>query len=976
MIKQYTLMTRIAFCLTLVLMLSAQWSNARLSGSKNATVAHTQPWTDAQKAGIKAEILSKRNRHSKTFETDHGTQKLYTAPGSIHYQEGGIWKEINNQIQSNNGTVHPGHPYYNGFNAFKSYYPQQLHVTPLYTRLAGGEIGEVLESVYAVDQSGNTVYQFPLNNAAIASASDSKVQYINAFPNMTVQYTQQNDGRKFDVVLQSPASLSALPSSAKYIVIKEKMILPSSWTITSSDNGYDLFAGSTRLANFPRPVAMETESASKIYETDADFMSNGLISMVQSGNEVIITTKFDVNWLSHSTRSYPLYLDPVVSYFPDAVTMATGNMTGPTAAKASGNVRLAGAGTLAWSTFNITALPAGATIITATYYGNHFNGTNAVPKIATIVGMEAVNPITATNTQINAQTGTTGVGPVYNSNYTFGALTIPTWYSGALTGNATSDIAAQQSQGWTALGLRYTSGSTGTMIQQPFTNVNMPYLELDFSTTACAGTPVAGTATSTLALACGDPFVLNLSGNSTGSGLSYQWQSSPIGAGTWSNLGSPQASPNYTVTQSAPTDYRCFLVCSNSGLSDTSTVVSVGQNTVLNCYCAATGNVTSVNYITNFSTTGAIVNISNPATTYSTNGYGDYTNLIASANPGTSVNFSVAFVAGTQLFGLWIDWNQDGDFNDAGETIVQTTSASTSPLSGVINVPITAIPGNTRMRIRNSNSGAAVACGFSASGEVEDYTFNVLGPCSSAGAGSITPSSYNVCALTTQALTATVPTFQLGTTYQWKESSTSGGPYTNVTSGTGATGLTYTTPALNPGTYYYVLETTCANCGPCSALSNEVVITVPFIDPPIGTNSAQCAPGVPTASVVSGAGASGSGNFNWYSAAIGGTLLQSRPYGPAAPYYFNDFSSAVLPSNSSIYSSASVTGGGLQLHPATISQYGAFMVDGSGYQSDKYEIEFDFSTTGTLRRQWPKDLVTVLAHLQLSITYSRSKHEC
>jgi hypothetical protein len=58
-----------------------------------------------------------------------------------------------------------------------------------------------------------------------------------------------------------------------------------------------------------------------------------------------------------------------------------------------------------------------------------------------------------------------------------------------------------------------------------------------------------------------------------------------------------------------------------------------------------------------------------------------------------------------------------------------------------------------------------------------------------------------------------------GTTYQWQSSATQGGPYTNVTGGTGATTTTYTT--TNTGAVYYVCNVTCTTSG-TSVVSNEV----------------------------------------------------------------------------------------------------------------------------------------------------------
>jgi hypothetical protein len=66
----------------------------------------------------------------------------------------------------------------------------------------------------------------------------------------------------------------------------------------------------------------------------------------------------------------------------------------------------------------------------------------------------------------------------------------------------------------------------------------------------------------------------------------------------------------------------------------------------------------------------------------------------------------------------------------------------------------------------------------------------------------------------------------IGITNQWQVSSVSGGPYTNVVGGTGATTATHTTAAITtPGTYYYVLASTCTN-STTTSYSNEVVVTV------------------------------------------------------------------------------------------------------------------------------------------------------
>jgi len=102
----------------------------------------------------------------------------------------------------------------------------------------------------------------------------------------------------------------------------------------------------------------------------------------------------------------------------------------------------------------------------------------------------------------------------------------------------------------------------------------------------------------------------------------------------------------------------------------------------------------------------------------------------------------------------------------------------------------------------------------------------------------------------------------IGITNQWQVSSVSGGPYTNVVGGTGATTATHTTAAIpTPGTYYYVLASTCTNSSTTS-YSNEVVVTVntlPTVTATASNSGAFCGVGSLTAS--------GATTYSWAPAA-------------------------------------------------------------------------------------------------------------
>ncbi len=121
----------------------------------------------------------------------------------------------------------------------------------------------------------------------------------------------------------------------------------------------------------------------------------------------------------------------------------------------------------------------------------------------------------------------------------------------------------------------------------------------------------------------------------------------------------------------------------------------------------------------------------------------------------------------------------------------------------------------------------------------------------------------SVCPNGTVTMNATgLTTGFIGITNQWQVSSVSGGPYTNVVGGTGATTATHTTaPIATPGTYYYVLAHTCTNSG-VTSLSNEVVVTVnplPTVTATAANSGNFCGVGSLTAS--------GASTYSWSPAA-------------------------------------------------------------------------------------------------------------
>ncbi|RKE86903.1 reprolysin-like metallopeptidase [Epilithonimonas arachidiradicis] len=141
-------------------------------------------------------------------------------------------------------------------------------------------------------------------------------------------------------------------------------------------------------------------------------------------------------------------------------------------------------------------------------------------------------------------------------------------------------------------------------------------------------------------------------------------------------------------------------------------------------YCAAASTYLFSEKISNVN----FADINNSST--SNVGYEDFSNVVGNVTPGKSYSFTASSSTGSSDYDqvlVWIDLNQDGDFDDAGEKVL-TSSYKTSPWTGVITIPASALAGRTKMRVRlygaisNPNT---TPCGDSYYGQVEDYTLNI-----------------------------------------------------------------------------------------------------------------------------------------------------------------------------------------------------------------------------------------------------------
>lgn len=284
------------------------------------------------------------------------------------------------------------------------------------------------------------------------------------------------------------------------------------------------------------------------------------------------------------------------------------------------------------------------------------------------------------------------------------------------------------------------------------TTATQPGLSIDdvkitgVAPTSCSGTPNTGTVSlSSYIGKSGTPITTSALAVSAGGGITYQWQSSTDNGTSWSDVSSattPSSSITPTGNFGSSILYRLKTTCASSGQNAVSNTVTYKFD-----YCSVSADasankfpVTSVKIGTLEKVSGTDPGPTTPAQEYFLQ---DATNF--TVTQADNVTMDVKVFAGTNRMGLtfFIDWNNDGDFDDTNEAFNTTTpltgtgtAANNFPLiPATFTVPSNAVVGNLRMRIKtnyfpttnNTTQLAALssACSNVINGQSEDHILTV-----------------------------------------------------------------------------------------------------------------------------------------------------------------------------------------------------------------------------------------------------------
>ena len=235
-----------------------------------------------------------------------------------------------------------------------------------------------------------------------------------------------------------------------------------------------------------------------------------------------------------------------------------------------------------------------------------------------------------------------------------------------------------------------------------------------------------------------------------------------------------------TVTETAagtwPTEMRAEILDGSAVTVTASHDPAVAPGTNGTGACPACVPVGSCAGMPTFGNTDHITNV-NINTINNASGcssYTDYTGTSTNVNDGSSYILTVT-VGGGLGFGVytdcagWVDWNNDGDFDDANETLTFFDNGTVGPMTALVTIPSGTALGTKTMRLRSAQGGTTMtACNTTANGEVEDYTLNVNTSVAPTITSSITQgSSGSVCLGDVLTLNAVPVSSSAISSYQW-----------------------------------------------------------------------------------------------------------------------------------------------------------------------------------------------------------------
>lgn len=269
--------------------------------------------------------------------------------------------------------------------------------------------------------------------------------------------------------------------------------------------------------------------------------------------------------------------------------------------------------------------------------------------------------------------------------------------------------------------IRFNFRTDALNVNESYTTTNDGFFIDDFKIISlvipCATTVPTGLAVSNITPSTADVTWDNIPS------ATYDLRYKEVSASIWTEVLDITAS-NYSVTGLLDnTDYE-IQVRSKCDPTTSAYSSSVTFTTTVLSYCSSQSSNVNDEYISRVQ----LNTIDNSSTGQF---YSDYTSISTWLSKDTQYTITITPTwTGTsyaEAYSVWIDYNRNGDFTDAGEQVFTQAATTATSVSGIFTVPSNIASGSVRMRVSMQYNANPTSCQSFTYGEVEDYTINLFG---------------------------------------------------------------------------------------------------------------------------------------------------------------------------------------------------------------------------------------------------------
>ena len=287
-------------------------------------------------AKIVSEVTEMREESVKYFLCDDGSYIAATYAAPVHYNENGVWKEIDNTLTPSSKS---GETVYSTKGGLNVTVPSELGSGKRFTATNGGHT--ISFGVKSIDNSLSAQAKVVETDAlpsvvkmnSTAEISDEKVT-ASSMAQKAETLTEKQKVEKFNneqmtVDKQSGAVVYKgfnQQSDLEYIVtsnsLKENIVVYK----PQAEYVYSFDLDSDGLIPVEQPngsiILVESEASQEaVFTLDAPYMydANGAesydieLSIKENGDEYVVTVEADSTWLNNSEREFPVVIDPTWS---------------------------------------------------------------------------------------------------------------------------------------------------------------------------------------------------------------------------------------------------------------------------------------------------------------------------------------------------------------------------------------------------------------------------------------------------------------------------------------------------------------------------------------------------------------------------------------------------------------------------------------------------------------------------------------